>query len=143
MKNDKVELTDIAGKRFAMPVAVAHVMSTKIVFASSDHTVDHVRELMVSKKIHALPVVGKNKKIIGIVTTADVARGLDETAPVRHIMSEMVITVDATDPASKAARLMRAHRIHHIVVTDEGRAVGIVSSFDLLGLIEEVNRVEI
>lgn len=118
-------------------------MSKKIVFASSDHTVEHVRELMASKKIHALPVVGKNKKIIGIVTTTDVARGIEETSPVRHIMSEMVITVDATDPASKAARLMRAHRIHHIVVTGEGRAVGIVSSFDLLGLIEEVNRVEI
>lgn len=118
-----------------MTVAVAHIMSMKIVFAAPDHTVDHVRELMASKRIHALPVVGNNQKMIGIVTTADVARSIEGTAPVRHVMSEMVITVSATEPASEAARLMREHQFHHLVVTDGGRAVGIVSSFDLLSLV--------
>jgi CBS domain-containing protein len=36
-----------------------------------------------------------------------------------------------------AARLMREHRIHHLVVVDGGRAVGIVSSYDFLSLVEE------
>ena len=120
-----------------MNVAVAHIMSMNVVFAAPDHTVDHVRELMASKKIHALPVVGKSQKMVGIVTTTDVARSIDDTAPVRHVMSEMVITVHATEPVTEAARLMREHRIHHLVVSDGTKAVGIVSSFDLLKLIVE------
>lgn len=120
-----------------MTVAVAHIMSRKVVFAALDHTVDHVRELMASKKIHALPVVGKNQKILGIVTTADVARRFEDDTPVRHVMSVNVVTVGATDSAGKAARLMRERRIHHLVVVDGSKAVGIVSSYDLLSLVEE------
>ena len=120
-----------------MTVAVAHIMTTKIFFAALDHTVDHVRELMASKHIHALPVVGKNQKIMGIVTSADVARRVDEGTMVRHLMSDMVVTVRATDPAYVASRLMREKRIHHLVVTDGDKAVGIVSSFDLLSLVDE------
>jgi CBS domain-containing protein len=120
-----------------MTVAVAHIMNTKVIYAAPDHTIDHVRELMASKKIHALPVIGRNKKMLGIVTTADVARSIEDTAPVRHVMSDMVITVSATDPASEAARLMRQNNIHHLVVTDRDKAVGIVSTFDLLKLVEE------
>ena len=101
-----------------MTVAVAHIMSRKVVFAALDHTVDHVRELMASKHIHALPVVGKNQKIMGIVTTADGARRIEDDIPVRSVMSDMVVTVRATDLAYVAARLMREHRIHHLEVID-------------------------
>ena len=120
-----------------MTVAVAHIMSTKVFFASPDHTVDHVRELMASKKIHALPVVGKDQGIMGIVTTADVARRVEGTIPVRHVMTDIVITVRATDVVFVAARLMREHRIHHLVVTDKGKTFRVLSSFDLLRLYEE------
>ncbi len=120
-----------------MTVAVAHVMSTKLIFAAMDHTVERVRELMAEKRVHALPVVGKNKTIMGIVTTADVARALEADKPARHVMSDTVITVNATDSVTKAAGLMRKHRINHLVVTDGEKAVGIVSSFDLLRLLEK------
>ncbi len=120
-----------------MTVAVAHIMTTKVFFAAMDHTVEHARELMASKKIHALPVVGNNKKIMGIVTTTDIARRVEDNTPVRHVMSDMVIIVHAGDPVSEAARLMRKHRIHHLVVTDDGKAIGIVSSFDVLRVVEQ------
>ena len=120
-----------------MKVAVAHVMHRQVYFAGPDHTVDHVRELMASKHIHALPVVTKNKKVVGIVTTTDLARHMEDDTPVKHVMSKLVATVAATDSVSEAARLMRERRMHHLVVTDEGKAVAIVSSFDLLRLVEE------
>jgi CBS domain-containing protein len=111
-------------------------MSSKVVFAAMDHTVDHVRELMAAKHIHALPVVGENQKNMGIVTTTDLARHMEDDQPVRHVMSDMVVMVGATEPASKAAKLMRKHRIHHLVVIDNNKAIGIVSSYDLLKLVE-------
>ena len=120
-----------------MTIAVAHIMSSKVVYAAMDHSVDHVRELMAAKKIHALPVVGKNKKIMGIVTTADVARHFADGTPVQHVMSETVIRLAATESASKAARLMRKHRIHHLVVIDGDKVVGMLSSYDLLKLVEK------
>jgi len=120
-----------------MTITVAHIMSSDVVFASLDHTVDHVRELMASKHINALPVVDKNKKIMGIVTTADVARRVKDDTLVSHVMRDMVVMVRATDSVGVAARSMREHRIHHLVVTDDRKVVGIVSSYDLLELFEK------
>lgn len=120
-----------------MTIAVAHIMSSKVVYAAMDHSVDHVRELMAAKKIHALPVVGKNKKIMGIVTTADVARHFEGITLVQDVMSETVVRLRATEPASKAARMMRRRRIHHLVVIDGNKVVGMLSSYDLLKLVEQ------
>lgn len=111
-----------------MSVMVAHVMTSKVVFAAPGHTVDHVRELMASKRIHALPVADLNSKLLGIVTSGDVARRIDGTREVREVMNDTVCIVRATDPVSE-------NRVHHLVVTDNGRAVGIVSAFDLLSVL--------
>ncbi len=118
-----------------MSVAVAHVMTKKLVFTQGDRSIDQARELMASKRVHALPVVDSKQKLIGIVTTADVARQIDGNSAVRRVMSDIVVTIKATEPVSKAAQLMRRRRIHHLVVTDGGKAVGIVSSLDLLRLV--------
>jgi CBS domain-containing protein len=120
-----------------MTVLVAHVMTSKLIFASQDHTVERARELMASKHIHALPVVGEGQAIKGIVTTADLARKLDDNTPVRKVMSGIVSMISATEPVSEAARLMREKKLHHLVVVDGKKAIGIVSSFDLLRLVEE------
>jgi CBS domain-containing protein len=40
------------------------------------------------------------------------------------------------DDVSIAARVMRNHRIHHVVVTHEQAVVGVLSAFDLLKLVE-------
>ena len=104
-----------------------------------DHTIDHVRELMAAKKIHALPVVGEKKKIMGIVTTADVARHFAGGTLVSHVMSDTVVRLVATAPASEAARVMRKHRIHHVVVIDGDKVVGMVCSYDLLKLVEKAS----
>ena len=123
-----------------MTVLVAHVMSSKVVFAALDHTVDHVRELMASKRIHALPVADMNSNVLGIVTSADVARRIDGGREVRDVMSDILQVVHATDTVSKAAKLMRQHRIHHLVVIDGAKVVGIVSSFDLLEIVADAGK---
>lgn len=120
-----------------MSVSVAHVMSTKVFLASLDHSVDDVRKLMASKQINAVPVVGKNRKLMGIVTTTELARRLDGDESVGHVMNDMFGTISATETAGEAARLMRNRRIHHLIVTEGDTAVGIVSSHDLLRLVEE------
>ena len=56
---------------------------------------------------------------------------------VSEIMTEKVYNVSQYDDAHMAARVMRNHDIHHVVVTHEKKVAGILSSFDLLRLVEE------
>ncbi len=120
-----------------MGVSVAHVMSHKVILVAPDRTIDHARELMGSKRIHALPVADMNRKLLGIVTSADVSRKIDGSREVREIMSSKVHVISATEPVSEAAKIMRKYRIHHLVVTDGKTAVGIISAYDLLKLVEQ------
>ncbi|MGR9100604.1 MAG: CBS domain-containing protein, partial [Gammaproteobacteria bacterium] len=56
--------------------------------------------------------------------------------PVESIMSEKVYTVPAYDDVSTAARVMRNHKIHRVVVTHEKKVIGVLSTFDVLKLVE-------
>ena len=46
------------------------------------------------------------------------------------------MTIPQYDDVSIAARIMRNHKIHHLMVTSEQKIVGVLSSFDLLKLVE-------
>jgi signal-transduction protein with cAMP-binding, CBS, and nucleotidyltransferase domain len=52
-------------------------------------------------------------------------------------MTEKVYTIPMYNDVHHAARLMRNHKVHHVVVTHEKKVVGILSSFDLLKLVED------
>jgi len=52
-------------------------------------------------------------------------------------MSPEPITVAPDAPISEVARTLRFHRIHRLLVEEEGRLAGIVTSFDLIGLLEK------
>ena len=56
--------------------------------------------------------------------------------PISQIMTENVYTVSGYDDIAVAARIMRNHKIHHLMVTDDKELIGIISSFDLLQIIE-------
>lgn len=119
-----------------MNVKIADLMGKRIISAQPHHTVEHVRGLLQRNRIHALPVVGQDGEPLGIVTSADLAQDLKNGTPVNHLMTQGVRTVPAYNDASVAARIMRKHKIHHVVVTHEKQVVGMISSFDLLKLVE-------
>ena len=109
-----------------MSVKVAHVMSQHVIMTEPNHSVHHVRELLARHHIHAAPVVGKNRTVHGIVTTADLARRWKDDTPVTRAMSLTVKTIKVDADVREAAQTMREHRIHHLVVTDKNRVVGMV-----------------
>lgn len=49
------------------------------------------------------------------------------------IMSSPVATIESTEAAESAFNLMQERGIHHLVVTEKGKAVGVLSSRDLGG----------
>ncbi len=56
--------------------------------------------------------------------------------PVSRIMTSPPHTLEPSADVAEAARLMREHRHHHVIILDHERIVGIISSLDLLQLIE-------
>jgi len=120
-----------------MNVKISDLMVERVITAQPHHSVDHVRGLMERNGIHAVPVVGPDDEPVGIVSTTDLIGDLNGNSPIRKLMTERVYTVPAYNDAHVAARIMRNHKIHHVVVTHEKQVVGMISSFDLLRLVED------
>ncbi|MCE2481580.1 MAG: CBS domain-containing protein [Alphaproteobacteria bacterium] len=119
-----------------MNIRIADIMTKRVVVAQPHHTIGHVRQLMERNRIGALPVVGPDNEALGIVTSTDLLRRHKDESPCSRIMSDGVRAVPAYNEVSVAARIMRKHKIHHVVVTKERKVVGMISSFDLLKLVD-------
>ena len=105
--------------------------------ATPHQSVGQVKQVMTEHRIQSMPVADPDGQPVGIVTTADLIRAEKDSSPIRTIMTEEVVTIPAYAEVSQAARTMRNHRIHHLVVTNEGTILGILSSYDLLRLVED------
>ncbi len=117
--------------------AKVHDLMTAAVVTTEPHvSIDRVRRILQRNKIGAIPVVDSEGQPIGIVSTTDLVPSLQAESPVRTIMTEKVYVVSQYDDASVAARIMRNHSIHRLVVTHEQRVAGMISAFDLLKLVE-------
>ena len=58
-------------------------------------------------------------------------------AVVSDVMTESIVTVDPTTPIPDVALLLRQNRIHRVLVVKGENLLGIISSFDLIRLLEE------
>ncbi len=120
-----------------MNVKVADLMVPRVLVAMPSDKVAYVREVMLGQSIHAIPVIDDESRPVGIVTSSDLVENLSGDLEVGDIMTSHVLTGPQYDDVHVAARMMRNHGLHHLIVTHEGEIVGILSSFDLLQVIED------
>ena len=119
-----------------MSIKVEELMTKSVVTAQPHQSVEHVRNMLDRNSISSVPVVDSDGHPIGVVSSTDLVQELKPAAPISQIMTEKVYTVPQYDDTSIAARVMRNHKIHHVVVTHEQKVVGMLSAFDLLQLVE-------
>ena len=119
-----------------MNVKVSELMTESVVTTRPHKSIEHVRAILERNELSAVPVVDSDQQPIGIVSATDLLPNLKPNSPISSIMTEKVYTVPKYDDVSTAARVMRNHKIHRVVVTHEQRVVGVLSSFDLLELVE-------
>ncbi len=134
-------------------------MTTGVVTVASDTPVAEIAKLLLQRHISAVPVVGSDGDLVGIVSEGDLIRrvaGDDEGvhswwlallldpealaeryvkshgSQAADVMTREVVAVDEDTPASEIARLLEERRIKRVPVMREGRLVGLVSRADLL-----------
>jgi CBS domain-containing protein len=117
-------------------VKVEELMTPQVVTTQPHVTVGHVKGMMRNGNVRVIPVVGPDSEPVGIVSASDLLDDLSDTTPVSQVMTEKVYTIPQYEEVSVAARVMRNHRIHHLVVTHEQKVTGILSTFDLIKLVE-------
>ena len=120
-----------------MKVTVGELMVEAVIQVGEQETLGEAKEKMSAHHIGAVPVVNSEGVLVGIITADDLVSDYPSTLPVSRVMSAPVHTLAPEADAAQAARMMREHRHHHIVVVEGTRVTGILSTFDLLGLIEE------
>ena len=119
-----------------MNAQVHDLMTESVVTTGRNSSIEEVRRLMEEHGVGAIPVVDQAGQPVGIVSSTDLLRDVDPGSPVEMVMTDGVYTVPKYDDVSIAARVMRNHKIHRVVVTHEKKVVGVLSSFDLLKLVE-------
>ena len=119
-----------------MSVKIEELMTRSVITAQPHHSVEHVRQMLEKNSISAVPVVDTDGHPVGIISTTDLVHDLKPGSPISQVMTEKVYTVPQYDDTSIAARIMRNHMIHRVVVTHEKKIVGMLSAFDLLKLVE-------
>ena len=102
-----------------------------------DATLQELSQAFVAQGISTL-LVKEGDNYVGIVSDKRLARegiakGLNtETTPVRTIMRANMLTIESDLPVREAQTMMKSNGVRHLVVTEQGKIVGIVSISDLI-----------
>ncbi len=120
-----------------MNVTVGDIMTSPAMTVLKHHSAEHAVALMRDHRVSALPVVGPQQEPLGIITASDLLERRADSVPVAAFMTKPPLSVSVGDGPHVAARIMRNHHLHHVLVVDHHKVVGIVSAYDLLELVED------
>lgn len=143
---------------------VSEVMRRDVVTVQPDSTVATMIDLLLNREFTALPVVDRDRRLVGIVSEGDVlertAAATPQQAPgtapafvgalhdeiahpqrqVSEIMTREVVTVSPETSLGAAARLMADRELKRLPVVDgRQRLVGILSRLDVLNTLAAVH----
>ena len=109
------------------------IMTRDVITVSPTATIKNLAMTLIKNQISGAPVAGRNGKIIGVVSEADIVgkKGKD----VKTIMSKNIISVTEDTAVEAIAKLMTTHRIKRLPVMRGAEVVGIVSRADIVNAI--------
>lgn len=148
------------------------LMESHVLTVSPETPVLDVYRLFKEEQIGAAAVVDDAELVIGVISSADLVRTLEEergtavvethylrdvlpySSPdwdsvpedfqnrlgqlrVSDAMTEGVVSVPPDASAAELARTLRKNRLHHVFVIEGGALLGVVSTYDLLKLVEQ------
>ncbi|MBT3174568.1 MAG: IMP dehydrogenase [Lentimicrobiaceae bacterium] len=101
---------------------------------NEDACVKDALNMMAEYSIGGIPVVDKEKKLVGIVTNRDLRFERDSEKPITEAMtSEGLITSSEFIDFEKAADILQEHRIEKLpVVDDDNKLIGLITYKDII-----------
>lgn len=120
---------------------VEDLMQTQIVTISEDTNVQDAAKLMLTKQVTHLPVVTDDSKLIGIVTSWDLAKSIaDKTDILKDIMTTEIKYCFANDSIEDIVKKMKKHDISCLpVVGDDFKLEGLITTDEISHLISYNN----
>lgn len=118
-------------------LTVKKIMAKTLEKVSIDTTVKDIAGIMGEKSIGSV-LVEQNTIPVGIVTETDIVRKVIAQNISPHdtiagkIMNSPIMTIDSGASIVEATDMMDRHHIRHLVVTEEGNLLGIISVRDLM-----------
>ncbi len=128
-------------------------MTRNPVTASPEMSVAEASALMKREKVHRLPVLDKDRKLVGIISEKDIlyaspspvsTLSIHEMAyllsqlTVKKLMTRDVVTITKDTTVEEAARLMVDQDLSSLPVLEDGKLIGIVSKSDLFKILLEL-----
>jgi len=114
---------------------IALLMHRGILTLSPEATIAEAAKIIHTHKIRRLPVV-EEKKLVGIITTADIVREIakrDYKVPISNCMEDNVIAIWDEMPLSVVGRIMELARVKAVPVLNlELELVGLITDLDLI-----------
>ena len=113
-----------------------------------DHAIRDAVDLMIRKRVRALPVLNEKREVLGIISEWDIMRGLLPQIPragaeeeasrsaaqlkVRDIMTRSVLCVSEDLGIEEAASMMINKDVEQFPVVSEGKLTGFLSRSDII-----------
>jgi CBS domain-containing protein len=117
-----------------MALLVSEIVNRELFRTRPDDAAEQILRELLALGIESAPVVDDDDRPIGVVSLADlVGWETDRSDLAGGRMSSPVVTIEEGAPIAEAAKLMAEAEIHHLTVVDQsGRAVGHLSSLDVV-----------
>ena len=117
-------------------IKVKEVMSPNVITIESNKTLKAAAKLMIKNDVGGLPVLGRDGKVVGIITRSDVVRAFSERHggefKVKEVMRTDVATVKPTHSLFYVIKQMESDPSRKVlVVDDQGRLLGVVAERDV------------
>lgn len=135
-----------------LEIKAKDVMTTALITVTEDDLMATVEKLLLENNINHIPVVDEDSKLLGILTKNDVqllkdwatnlglrtARKSNDQILNSHTASDRMkddlITISPDDTLRDCVRLLQSNTFHALPVTEGGKLVGIITTFDLLAI---------
>ena len=136
----------------AAPLLVRDLMTQDVVTVNRNDKLSVADDVMRLGRIRHMPVLDEDGELVGMVSQRDLfhnavlkalgygshaqAKTLDMCV-VKEAMTEPVQTTAPSTPLQEAAKLMADRKIGCLVVTDQGKVVGILTEGDFVKLVAD------
>jgi CBS domain-containing protein len=129
-------------------LSVRDIMIHAVTSVAPTSSLREAVDLMVRRRIRALPVVGEKQEVLGIISESDIMRALMPQIPragqdaaatavpdnlrVKDVMTRSVLCISEELGLEEAANMMLNKDVEQLPVTSEGRLTGFLTRGDLI-----------